>query len=241
MTSSINSDHPPYIYNNYKLIDGKLVNAPSNASQESVIWLTTDVSNSQNTMTQQTNKRAHSPTPESSKKSKTTSKLQNSLLLLAKAAATVESYSTKFSPTSDITFISTEEETSGIPINKIDSFVYEVTHLGYMINDGIVTYSQELIKYEWGLFETIYREFKENKKNGYPLNDNKVWDKIKTDLIEEYKNRSEKLLMWNSAPYQQGTDDAQNITLKAVDRIKKELKHYLRQDLSFFLKTVADK
>ncbi|CAO97816.1 hypothetical protein [Erwinia tasmaniensis] len=145
------------------------------------------------------------------------------------------------SATSEIPFFSTQQESSGIPIHEIDSFVYESTSLAYMINDGSFTYSQKIIEYEWRLFEKIYREFNGNKKNKYPLSDKQVWGKIKFDLTEKYKRMSEKLLMWNAGPYQQGTDDARNITLKNVGMIKKELKHYLRQDLSFFLKTVVDK
>ncbi|CCG86132.1 hypothetical protein [Erwinia piriflorinigrans] len=241
MPNSISSDHHPDIYTANQSIDETPVNVSSHPSPESVTRQAKDVRNSQHTMTRQVSKRPHSPTHENSKIAISTLELGNNLLLLADAAVIVESYNTTFTPTSGITFISTQEETSGIPINIIDSFVYEVTHLAYILNDGNVTYSQELIKYEWELFETIYREFKENKKNGYPLNNMKVWDKIKIDLIEEYKKRSEKLLMWNAAPYQQGTDDAQNITLKTVGRVKQELKHYLRQDLMFFLKIVADK
>lgn len=274
MPNSITSDHQTYIYTANKSIDEKPVNVSSHPSRESVTKQTKDVSNSQHTMTRQASKRPHSPAYENSKKSTSTLKLRNNLLLLADAAVIVErnnterepslqnrsipktrislidrlrpiiikkNVSTTFSPTSHIPWVSSQEETSGIPINKIDSFVYEVTYLAYMINNENITSSQELIKYEWKLFETIYREFNENKKNGYPLNDKQVWKKLKTDLVEEYKNRSEQLLMWNAAPYRQGTDDAQNITLKTVDRVKKELKHYLRQDLNFFLKIVADK
>ncbi|ADP11530.1 hypothetical protein EJP617_18490 [Erwinia sp. Ejp617] len=269
----ITPDRQPCNNTTNKITDGKLVNAPSNPSRKRVTGLATNVSNSQKTMIIKASKRHLPSTHESGKKLKSTPSSRNNLLLLAKAAASIEklntegeanlpirptpqsrtflmenlrkkimekqekekNVNTKFLPTSKTPFRTTQEETLNIPIHEINTFIHEVTHPTYMINNGKGNLSQELIDFEERLFEKIWCEFYLNKIIEHPLDDKEVWEKIKIDLVDDYKYEDNQLAMWNSVPYQQRTDDTKNITLKNVDMVKNELMYYLRQHLNLFI------
>ncbi|UWS30024.1 hypothetical protein [Erwinia pyrifoliae] len=267
--NSITPDRQPCINTTERITDGKHVNAPSYPFQKGVTELTTNVSNSQNTMASNARKRSLPSTHENSKKLKLTPELRNNLLLLADAAANVKKHDTEGEPNLPIRptpqsrnfsmenlrkkIMGKQEKeknvnTKFLPTSKtplrtsqeINTFIHEVTNPTYMINNGQRNLSQELIKFEDKLYKRIYFEFHRNKKTEHPLDDKGVWEKIKNDLIDYYKSKDKPLAMWNTKLYQKRTDDTQNITLKTVDMVKNELMYYLRQDLNFFIDMIEN-